>query len=140
MTTDSPSETFRQSEEVFLPVFFIPSKRPILAKRKPQNAVVDRLAKHIQLSTALVEIVATPPSKKLIEVTINSARKKMPPDDPMIWPISKEAIHRCRPSTLLSAERPKGLREGISLPVSSVSMDRLNPCVNRLESLLVHHQ
>mmetsp|Transcript_5285 Transcript_5285/g.7799 ORF Transcript_5285/g.7799 Transcript_5285/m.7799 type:complete len:86 (+) Transcript_5285:108-365(+) len=83
VTTNKDTFNAAEDEEVRLPTF-IPSRRPILENKKPQNAALDKLPKTNQLSTALVEIVATPPSKKLMDVTINSARKKTPPDDPII--------------------------------------------------------
>jgi hypothetical protein len=73
----------RNDDEGVRVLIFIPSRSPILANKNPQNAAVDKLAKTNQLSTALDEIVATPPSKKLVEVTMNSAKKLTPPEEPM---------------------------------------------------------
>lgn len=58
------------------------STRATLAKRYPTNDVAERKKKVIQLSTALVEIVAAPPRSKLMVVTTNSARNKIPPELP----------------------------------------------------------
>jgi len=60
----------------------IPSIRATLPKRYPQNAVDERQKKRPHDSTELADIVPAPPKRKLMEVTINSARNKTPPELP----------------------------------------------------------
>ena len=65
------------------------STRATLANKYPTKEVADMKKNVIQLSTALVDIVAAPPSSKLIVVTTNSARNRMPPELPTNCPNRK---------------------------------------------------
>ena len=63
-------------------VLRMPSSSPNLADRKPQSDVEERHKNVIHDSIALVVTVAAPPSKRLIVVTMNSAKNRIPPEDP----------------------------------------------------------
>ena len=66
------------------PLFFwrMPSIIATLPTRYPQKAVIDRQKNVAHDSMALAEIVPAPPKIRLIDVTTNSARNKIPPELP----------------------------------------------------------
>ena len=72
----------------------IPSSNPNLADRKPQSDVEERHKNVIHDSIALVVTVAAPPSKRLIVVTMNSAKNRIPPEDPTNWPMRMNPMTR----------------------------------------------
>ena len=82
----------RSVDDATLRFCLMPSIRATLANRWPQNAVQARQTKHTQDSIADAEIVPAPPSTRETDVTINSARNKIPPELPTIWPIMKKAM------------------------------------------------
>lgn len=75
-------------------LFLIPSNRPSLAKTNPQNAIEDKQKKVIHESSVLEVIVAAPPRSRLTAVTMNSAKKTMPPELPTSWPHVMKPITR----------------------------------------------
>ncbi len=62
--------------------FRIPSNNPSRADRNPQSDVDERHKNVIHDSIARVVTVAAPPSRRLIVVTMNSAKNRIPPEDP----------------------------------------------------------
>jgi hypothetical protein len=94
--------------------------RATLANTYPQNEADERQKKVHQDSIADAEMVPAPPKTKLTEVTTNSARNKMPPEDPTSCPIRKKPITIVFSPKGLKIDRPGGLfaELGIPRPVS----------------------
>lgn len=72
----------------------IPSNSPRRADRKPHNDVEERHKNVIHDSIALDVTVAAPPSRRLIVVTMNSAKNRTPPLDPTNWPMRMNPMTR----------------------------------------------
>lgn len=103
----------------------IPSSNPNRADKKPQSDVDDRHKNVIHDSIALVVTVAAPPSKRLIVVTINSAKNRTPPEEPTNWPIRMNPMTRVlRRRGFARDKRPL---EVVRLTISMDSIVRLMP-------------
>ena len=82
MTTTN-REKQSNTDEKPLRFWRIPSMTAIRPNKYPQNAVIERQKNVPHDSIALAEIVPAPPRMRLIDVTTNSARNKIPPELPI---------------------------------------------------------
>lgn len=87
MATPEQSDAHKMLEGNPRRFFRIPSRSPSRADRNPQSDVDERHKNVIQDSTALAVTVAAPPSRILMVVTMNSAKNRIPPEDPTNWPM-----------------------------------------------------
>ena len=81
-TIKATSEKHSNMDENPLVFWRMPSIMATRPTRYPQKAVIDKQKKVAHDSIALAEIVPAPPNIRLIDVTTNSARNKIPPELP----------------------------------------------------------
>ena len=95
------SEAHSKVEDNPLLFWRIASNMATRPTRYPQKAVIERQKKVAQDSIALAEMVPAPPNIRLIDVTTNSARNKIPPELPTSYKLSKKSVRKCEENEMM---------------------------------------